>query len=84
MPVDKVILAQRGRVGDVAGEEVGHFRCISRTRLCLLEITADLGRAAHARDLHAHAALLPGGAVELLHKKVHRRAGLFAVNVPEI
>ena len=51
--------------------------------LRLLQIAADLGRAAHAGDLHLHAALLSHGAVEFLHQKVHGRACLLAVNVPE-
>lgn len=77
------ILAKLQRVDDVAGKEVGHLLHALAAALRLLQIAADLGRAAHAGDLHLHAALLSHGAVEFLHQKVHGRACLLAVNVPE-
>ena len=67
----------------MAGKEVGHLLHVLAAALRILQVAADLGRAAHAGDLHLYAALLPHGAVELLHQQVHRRACLLAVNVPE-
>ena len=83
VPRHKIILAKLQRVDDVAGKEVGHLLHALAAALRLLQIAADLGRAAHAGDLHLHAALLSHGAVEFLHQKVHGRACLLAVNVPE-
>ena len=67
----------------MAGKEVGHLLHALAAALRILQIAADLGRAAHAGDLHLYAALLPHGAVELLHQQVHRRACLFTVDMPE-
>ena len=83
VPRHKIILAKLQRVDDVAGKEVGHLLHLLPAALCLLQIAADLGCAAGAGDLHLHAALLSHGAVELLHQKVHGRACLFAVDMPE-
>ena len=83
VPVHEVVLTQLQRVGDVAGKEVGHLLYLLPAALRLLQVAADLGCAAGAGDLHLHAALLSHGAVELLHQKVHGRACLFAVDMPE-
>ena len=83
VPVHEVVLTQLQRVDDVAGKEVGHLLHLLPAALCLLQIAADLGCAAGAGDLHLHAALLSHGAVELLHQKVHGRACLFTVDMPE-
>ena len=83
VPVHEVVLTQLQRVDDVAGKEVGHLLHLLPAALRLLQIAADLGCAAGAGDLHLHAALLSHGAVELLHQKIHGRACLFAVDMPE-
>ena len=83
MPVHEVFLAQRRCVADVAGKQVGHLLQIAAV-LGLLQKAAYLRRAAEVCDLHAHAAFHTDGAVKLLHKKIHRRAGLLTVDVPEI
>ena len=83
VPIDKVLLTQGGCIGNMAGKEVRHLLYLLPAALCLLQVAADLGCAAGAGDLHLHAALLSHGAVELLHQKVHGRACLFTVDMPE-
>ena len=83
VPVHKVIRAQLQRIDNVAGEEIGHGLHVLAAALRLQQKATDLGGAAHAGHLNLHAALDAHGAVELLHQKIHGRAGLLAVNVPK-
>ena len=83
VPVHQIFLAQSDRVSEVAGEQVGHIEQVAAV-LRFLEKAADLGRAGQVGDPHADAGVLTDGAVELLHQRIHRRAGLLAVDMPEI
>ena len=58
--------------------------CVSAALLGFLEEAADLGGTAEIGHLYPDALLLPHGTVEFLHQQIHRRAGLLAVNVPEV
>ena len=84
VPIYQIVRAQRRGVADVAGEQIGHFRCVSAALLGFLEEAADLGGTAEIGHLYPDALLLPHGTVEFLHQQIHRRAGLLAVNVPEV
>ena len=68
----------------MAGEQIGHFRCVSAALLGFLEEAADLGGTAEIGHLYPDALLLSHGTVEFLHQKVHGRAGLLTVDVPEV
>ena len=83
VPVQQIVLAQLLRVGDVAGEDVGHILHVGTVAEGVLQIGADAGRAGDLRDPDLHALFRAEGAVELLHQTVHGGVRLLAVDVPE-
>ena len=83
VPVHHILCPQRHRIPNVAGEHIRHLRKLGAARLRLQQKRTDLRGAAGSGDGHPHALFRAHRPVELVHKLVHGRAGLLAVDVPE-
>ena len=83
VPVQHVLCTQRQRIPNVTGEHIRHLRKLGAARLRLQQKRTDLRGAAGSGDGHPHALFRAHRPVELVHKLVHGRAGLLAVDVPE-